>query len=87
MVSQEKISKLLQVLMNKSVLDPKAREEIKEILADAAGPKKEDLENLVKRVIDDIFRTLINNLSPDEKLRLQVKIDQTIEREVNDFLK
>lgn len=49
--------------------------------------QQKSTEDLIKRVIDDIFGPMINDLSSDKKLRLQVKIEQTIEREIANFLK
>lgn len=159
---EEKIGRLLQTLMNKSVLDPKAREEIEEILGcflsedgistiqevvcelvnrapylsgeqqealvedfntlfgeinpadidktiekikknlnekkfsffldqipqntvDVEQMGEERIARAFKLIIEDFFGKLINNLPPDEKLRLRVKIDQAIEREVEDL--
>ena len=64
-----------------------ALENIPSDAAKAVMPSQIEIEDLIKRVIDDIFGTLINNLPPDDKLRERIKIDNTIERAVNSFLK
>ena len=154
-MDQQIVGKLLNLLLNKSVLDPKAREEIEKIMGNYCSrggvssikelvchmveavpylsapqtlapnedlgrvfhslgsadsldekieeikddlmendfdfsldkipemPERESIKDACKEIIEDFFGKIIDSFLPEDKIRLQIKIERTTERKLD----